>query len=81
MNREPKRLDPIGCYGFGAHADGRALRGALIELYESWKDLNRICSETTFVDAHPGLYDETKKAANAARRRVEKILKKTAIKT
>lgn len=62
------------------HDDARAMRGALLELFESWKDLNRVCSETAFVDSD-GAFTHTIKAADAARRRVLKILKKTEIQT
>lgn len=63
------------CCGWWEHAEAQAMRGALLELFESWKDLNRVCNETAFVEAPDAMYDDTIRAADAARKRVLKILK------
>lgn len=62
------------------HPEVWRLRSALVELYESWKDLARACGETAFVEAPEDLYKDTKRCADRAQKHTEKILKKTAIK-
>ncbi len=57
-----------------------ALRGALIELLESWKDLYRVCSECAFPDAPEDTYEHTKRLADRAFKRATRVVRETSIK-